>query len=84
MAVGKLFADIAVGKQGISELEKKQSKRGTGGKKMVGKACKTCCWYDPEYECTCPINEPWQCVYDEKAAAELDKAFNEWWTEDDK
>ncbi len=45
---------------------------------MVDKACRKCGWYDPEYECTCPSNEPWQCRLDKEAAAELDKAVEEW------
>ena len=45
---------------------------------MVGKACRKCCWYDPDYECTLPDHEPWLCVYDEKANAKLEQAILEW------
>ncbi len=45
---------------------------------MVDKACRKCAWYDPEYVCTCPSYEPWQCVLDKEAQEELDKAFEEW------
>ena len=45
---------------------------------MVDEKCKTCAWYDTEYVCTCPSNEPWQCMLDKEAVAELDKAFEEW------
>lgn len=45
---------------------------------MVDKKCRKCGWYDPEYECTCPDNEPWQCVLNTSAIDELNKAVDEW------
>lgn len=45
---------------------------------MVDKACRNCAWYDPDYECTCPSNEPWQCRLDKEAIAELNKAVEAW------
>lgn len=44
---------------------------------MVDKECRKCGWYDPEYECTCPPNEPWLCRLDKEATAELDKMVEE-------
>ena len=40
---------------------------------MVDKACLKCSWHDPEYECICPVNEPWQCPLDKKATEELNQ-----------
>ena len=45
---------------------------------MVDKVCRKCGWYDPEYECICPSNEPWQCMLNKEAIAELEKACEEW------
>ena len=44
---------------------------------MVDKRCKKCPWYDAEWICTCPSNEPWQCPLDKEANDALDKWADE-------